>query len=81
MNEEYSHYKKDVLHLEIIDVYRVCDLFEVTDQAVGHAVKKLLCAGIRGHKDFRKDIQEAFDALERKLEMMEEDQQKNAQKY
>jgi len=69
----HDHYKKDVSHLKMIDVYRVCDLFGVTDQAIGHAVKKLLCSGIRGSKDMEQDIHEAVDSLNRKLEMMEED--------
>lgn len=75
--QEFSHYKKDVRHLDMIDVYRVLDLFEVTDQAVGHACKKLLCAGLRGGKDYKQDIEEAFKSLKRKLEMMEEDEKNN----
>lgn len=70
---KHSHYFKDVAHLSEIDVYRVLDLFGVTDQAVGHAVKKLLCAGQRGAKDARRDIQEAVDTLARRIEMYEED--------
>lgn len=52
-----------------IDVYRVLNIFEVHDHAIGHAVKKLLCAGKRGSKDKRQDIQEAINALERWKEM------------
>lgn len=55
-----------------IDVYRVLNIFEVHDHAIGHAVKKLLCAGKRGSKDKRQDIQEAISALERWKEMDEE---------
>lgn len=72
---KHSHYFKDVSHLETVDVYRVLDLFGVTDQAVGHAVKKLLCAGQRGSKDARRDIQEAVDTLSRRIEMYAEDSQ------
>lgn len=64
--EEHGHYHKDVSHLLIIDPYRVCDLFEVTDAAIAHALKKLLVAGGRGAgKDIHKDIQEAIDSLVR----------------
>lgn len=70
---DYPHYKKNVSHLKMIDVYRILDLYNVKDQAVGHAIKKLLCAGDRGGKDFNQDIKEAFDTLKRKLEMIEED--------
>lgn len=71
---EYQHYFKDVSHLNKIDVYRVIDLFDVQGEPVRHAVKKLLCAGDRGHKDRRTDIQQAIDSLNRQLEMMDEDE-------
>jgi hypothetical protein len=72
-NPPHSHYFKDVSHFEMIDIYRVLELFGVTDQKIGHAVKKLLCAGQRGQKDIGKDIQEAIDSLERWKSMREED--------
>ena len=67
--EEYPHYYKDVGHLDHIDVYDVLRLFEVTDHCVAHAVKKLLCPGVRGSKGANKDINEAVKSLQRKLEM------------
>ena len=63
-------------HLEALDVYRVLQLFGVTDPCLQHAIKKLLCAGVRGVKDQSKDIQEAIDALNRSLEMRREDDMK-----
>lgn len=68
----YNHYKKDVAHLESIDVYRILELYNVTDPCVQHAVKKLLCAGNRGTKTEEQDIIEARDTLNRKLEIIEE---------
>lgn len=73
LSDLYPHYHKDVAHLESVDVYRVLELFGVTDQALGHAIKKLLVAGGRGAKDTAKDIKEARDTLNRKLQMLEED--------
>ena len=75
MTRKHSHYFKPVpAGVTHIDVYRLLAMFSVTDQAIGHAVKKLLVAGGRGAgKDERKDIQEAIDTLQRKLEMMDED--------
>ena len=70
---KHAHYHKSVAHLSSIDVYRVLDLFHVTDQAIGHAIKKLLVAGNRGVKDMDKDIQEAIDTLQRWQEMRAED--------
>jgi len=71
---KYPHYFRCVAHLEKIDVYRVIDLFGVTDPCLQHALKKAMAAGQRGAKDARKDISEAIDSLNRKLEMMDEDE-------
>lgn len=69
----HDHYKKDVSHLQAIDVYRVCDLFNVTQPALQHAIKKLLCAGRRGAKDYERDLREAVDSINRALQMAAED--------
>ena len=74
--KKHSHYHRDVSHLKSIDVYRILDLFDVVDQAIGHAAKKLLVAGGRGHKDIDKDIQDVIDTLERWKEMRLEDKAK-----
>ena len=73
---EYKHYQKSVEHLKWIDVYRVLVLFGVTNPCVQHAIKKLLCAGQRGAKDERRDVQEAIASLVRYLEMQTEDENK-----
>lgn len=74
MPRKHSHYFRPVTHLRVIDIYRFLDLFNVTDQALGHAIKKLVVPGMRGgNKTSRKDIEEAIDTLQRKLEMMDED--------
>jgi hypothetical protein len=49
----------------IIDVYDVLDAFNVSNPATAHAIKKLLCTGSRGAKDWETDLQEAIDSLER----------------
>lgn len=74
---KHSHYKKDVSHLKMIDVYRVAQLFGVTDHCEFHALKKILCAGKRGNKDYEKDIREAIDSLNRRLQMIAEDANSN----
>lgn len=73
---EYKHYQKNVEHLKWVDVYRVLDLFGVTNPCLQHAIKKLLCAGNRGVKDELKDVQEAIASLLRYLEMQTEDNNK-----
>ncbi|HWV45052.1 MAG TPA: hypothetical protein VN039_03320 [Nitrospira sp.] len=72
---KHSHYKKDVEHLHMVDVYRVLALYDVTDPALQHAIKKLLVAGGRGAgKDVSQDIQEAIDSLERWKDMQMENE-------
>ena len=70
---KHSHYKKDVRHIAMLDVYRVLDLFQVTHPALQHAAKKILLAGARGAKDWDKDVQEAIDSLQRAQQMRQED--------
>ena len=75
---EFKHYQKSVKHLNWIDVYRVLVLFDVTDPCLQHAIKKLLCAGQRGVKDQKQDVQEAIASLLRYLEMQTEDENAKA---
>ena len=72
MKTGYNHYFKKVPY-DYIDVYRVLELFDVTDPAIQHAIKKLLVAGGRGHKDHKKDVREAIASLNRRLQMWEEE--------
>ena len=75
--KEYGHYYKKV-PCEYIDVYRVLELFDVTDPCIQHAIKKLLVAGGRGHKNIEKDVREAIVSLNRRIDMWEEEKPKNA---
>ena len=71
---KHAHYFKPVAGFREVDVYRVLRMFDVTDQAIGHAIKKLLVAGGRGAgKDVSRDIQEAIDTLTRQQELDTED--------
>ena len=47
-----------------VDVYRVLNAFDVHDAATQHAIKKLLVAGKRGHKDYVQDLKEAIASVE-----------------
>lgn len=78
MTRKHNHYFKDVSHLKEIDVYRVLELFAVTDPALQHVVKKALCAGLRGAKDFEQDVREIYDTADRRLQMIAEDENKHA---
>lgn len=71
---KHSHYHKNVSDYDTIDVYVICDLY-VKDNSgcIQHAVKKLLCCGERGVKDNVKDLQEAIDTIQRKIEILQGD--------
>lgn len=71
--ELYPHYHKSVKGFDSIDVYRVLMLWQVNDPAVQHAVKKLLCLGDRGSKDFDKDLKESIHTLQRLQDIRKED--------
>lgn len=71
LKPKHSHYKKDVRHIDTIDIYWICDLYVKDDSGcIQHAVKKLLCCGERGVKDNVKDLQEAIDTIQRKIEIL-----------
>ena len=70
--EKYPHYYKDIRHLNIIDIYRFFDLFNVKDPCLQHSIKKMAVGGKRGSKDYEKDIKEAVDTLSRWEYMQEE---------
>jgi len=53
-----------------IDIYDVLRAFEVTSQPIGHAIKKLLMPGARGHKDQLQDVQEAAQSIQREIEYL-----------
>ena len=71
--QKFPHYFKNVDHLKDIDIYRVLKMWQVTDPCIQHAVKKLLVAGKRGNKVMSIDVKEAIVALERFIQMLDED--------
>ena len=72
--EKYPHYHKKLpVGVKTIDVYRVLQLFEVTDPCLQHAIKKLLACGNRGAKDNLTDIKEVMVSCQRWIEMREEE--------
>lgn len=65
---KHNHYFRPCPY-DSVDVYRVLEIFNVTDPCIQHAVKKLLVAGGRGHKDISKDIQDVIDTCVRWQQM------------
>lgn len=70
-NESGQKYLRDVPCLVDgkADVYAFLDAFNVTCPARQHAIKKLLCSGIRGKGDVMQDLREALDAVTRAIQM------------
>jgi len=59
----------DVSGFMNVDVYSVLEAFNVTCPARQHAIKKLLCSGLRGAKDSRQDLEEARDSITRSIQL------------
>ncbi len=53
----------------LIDVYAVIKTFDVKCPARQHAIKKLLCAGLRSKASEAQDLSEAKDAIERAIQL------------
>lgn len=70
---KHSHYFRDITGYKKLDVYRLLALFNVTDPCAQHIAKKAIACGERGHKDLRRDLQDIIDTAQRRLEMLDED--------
>ena len=55
-----------------IDVYRVLVAFNIVDPELQHALKKLLCLGIRGKGNYDQDLDEAILSLNKLKERKEQ---------
>ena len=52
-----------------VDVYAVIEAFNVTNAGAQHAIKKLLCAGIRGKGSTDNDLLECIPAINRAVQI------------
>lgn len=68
-----SKYDREIIGIDgtvtTVDVYRVLDAFGVSDPATQHAIKKMLCMGLRGHKDYLADLNDSIDSLQKAREL------------
>lgn len=55
-----------------VDVYRVIEAFGVTSAPLQHLIKKALCAGLRGHKDYIEDLGDIIASARQALEIERE---------
>lgn len=72
-NQSGSKYLRPILGAvnNKIDVYAVLLTFGVMCPARQHAIKKLLCSGLRGKGNAIQDLKEARDAIDRAIQMEE----------
>jgi hypothetical protein len=71
-----AHYRYQYKGINI-DPFRIAQAYNMTDFAMMTILKKCLCAGNRGHKDFKQDLRDIICAAQRKLQMLEEDESNN----
>lgn len=68
-----SKYDREIIGIDgtvtTVDVYRVLYAFGVSDPATQHAIKKMLCMGLRGHKDHLTDLNDSIDSLQKAKEL------------
>lgn len=67
-----NNYLREIKPGVFVDVYDVLVAFGVTNPAIAHALKKLLCPGQRGQKSLRQDLLEAGVALQRAIDIIED---------
>jgi hypothetical protein len=68
--EDIERKDRQMSGVMIIDVYDVLKAFDITCPATAHAIKKLLAAGERGHKDKQTDLDEAIQSIQRAKELV-----------
>jgi len=70
-NESGSKYLRNIILTpeNKVDVYAVLDAFAVVCPARQHAIKKLLCTGLRNKGSEEQDLTEARDAIDRAIQL------------
>ena len=69
VRQAHSHYYIDVSDVNEIDFYEIALRYNVTDPCIQHILKKCLAVGNRGHKDFKRDLQDIADTAQRALKV------------
>ena len=57
-----------------LDPFRVAQVWGMSDFALQTVLKKIARAGQGGHKDFKQDLLDCICALERRVQMLDEDE-------
>jgi hypothetical protein len=56
-----------------LDPFRIAKIYGMTSFPMMTILKKVLCAGNRGHKNYEQDLKDIICAVQRELEMIKED--------
>jgi len=74
IEKDGGKYHREIIGLDgtktTVDVYRILDAFNTGCAATDHAIKKMLCAGLRGHKDKLTDYDNAIESLQAAKELL-----------
>ena len=74
MNQS-NKYNREIIGLDgvktTIDIYRILVAFDIKDPEIQHAVKKILCAGLRGKGSIEQDVSEAILSIQKYQERLE----------
>ena len=73
MKEDQGLHYRYVYKKINLDPFRIAMIYGMTSFALMTVLKKILCAGMRGSKDYKQDIKDCITALERELELIKED--------
>ena len=72
-----SKYNRTIVGLDgtktYVDVYRTLVAFNIQDPELQHALKKLLCLGIRDKGSYEQDLNEAILSLNKLVERKEQE--------
>jgi len=82
-NESGSKYLRELKGLidGKVDVYSIIEIFNITCPARQHAIKKLLCTGLRNKGDSLQDLNETKDAIIRAIQLEESRIKENKCEY
>lgn len=72
MTDPGLHYRKEYKGIKL-DPARIARIYDMSSPMLFTVLKKILVAGGRGHKNYRQDLLDCINALNRELEMIEED--------
>lgn len=67
-----NHYRFQYKGIKL-DPYRIAAIYNMQSFAMMTILKKCLCAGSRGHKNYEQDLKDIICAAERELEIINED--------